>query len=243
MKFEKRITAPTKTNKNYYSKNNPFYPTYVDNCTWYAWGRQLELGVPWEELYDKLPTSNAENWAHDTKYPVYNFPRVGDIGCYECGKLHHKADGVGHVFVVEHVYDDGRILISESGANMKFQTRIIKPPYKYYLKSNYKYTFKGFIHIRDYDSEWVEGNYKTLKQKYVRKTPQVTTNKVKYNKLPASMKMNCNKTATGYARYKKGVILHLTEFTYDNKGNIWGKNNNYWLCVKDETGKQVKSLQ
>ena len=66
MKFEERKKAPTKTNKNYYSKDNPFYPTYVDNCTWYAWGRQLELGVEWVELKEKLPTSAAENWVHDT---------------------------------------------------------------------------------------------------------------------------------------------------------------------------------
>lgn len=242
MKFEERKKAPAKANKNYYSKDNPFYPTYVDNCTWYSWGRQLELGVPWEELYDKLPTSAAENWEHDTKYPVCKVPRVGDIGCYECGKLHRKADGSGHVFVVEHVYDDNSILISESGVNMKFKTRVIKPPYKYYLKSKYKYTFKGFIHVQDYDIDMEVGNYKTLKQKYVRKTPKVASNKVKYNKLPASMKPVCNKTTGGYARYQKNKVLYISEFAYDSKGNTWGKHNNYWLCIKDNTGMQVKKI-
>lgn len=242
MQFVERTKAPAKNNKNYYSTENPFYPDFVNNCTWYAWGRQLELGVPVKELLDKLPTSNAENWSHDTKYPVFSFPRVGDIGCYKGGKYHKASDGPGHVFVVEEVYDDGSILISESGTNMKFQTRKIKPPYKYYLKSKYKYTFEGFIHVRDYDSEWVEANYKTLKQKYVRTSPKVDNNKVKYSKLPPAAKINCNKGVNGYARFKKGVALHLIDFEYDNEGNIWGKNNNYWLCVKDKTGKQVKKI-
>lgn len=125
---------------------------------------------------------------------------------------------------------------------MKFQTRVIKPPYKYYLKSNYKYTFKGFIHVQDYDIDIEVGNYKTVKQKYVRKTPEVASNKVKYNKLPASMKPVCNKTTGGYARYQKNKVLYISEFAYDNKGNTWGKNNNYWLCVKDDTGMQVKKI-
>ena len=41
---------------------------------------------------------------------------------------------MGHVAIVEHVYPDLTILISESGPKMKFKTRKLKPPYKYYLK-------------------------------------------------------------------------------------------------------------
>ena len=246
MEFKERTKAPAKSNKNYYSKENLFYPTYTNQCTWYCWGRQLELGISEKDLKKNLPTSNAENWAHDTKYPVYQFPRVGDILCYKAGKYHHAADGEGHVATVEKVYDNGDIDISESGATMKFQYRKVKKPYKFYLNFKHakNYKFDGFIHLQDYDSKWIIGDYITLKQKYVRKSPKVdgSKNKVKYNTLLSGTKAKCNKTANGYARYKKGVIVYLTEFKYDDKGNLWGRENNYWLCVNDSSGDQVKKI-
>lgn len=241
--YKERKKAPKKTNENYYSDKNIFYPDFVKNCTWLCEGRELELGIPRKELLDKLPTSNAENWAHDTKYPVNQYAQVGDIICFSCGKRHYSKDGMGHVGVIEHKYEDWSIDVINSGVNMGFQRVHIKYPYKIWIKSKYKYTFDGCIHIRDYASEWVEANYKTLKQKYVRKTPEVSNNKVKYNKIPASMKINCNKTTGGYARCKKGIVMHLTEFKYDVKGNLWGKWNNLWICVNDKTGNQVKKIK
>ena len=243
-KFKMRLLPPEKSNKNYYSKTNVFYPTYVDNCTWYCWGRQLELGVPSAELKKKLPTSNAENWYHDTTFDKCSFARVGDIICYSAGKRHHADDGAGHVATVEHVYDNGDIIISESGSNMKFKTRTLKKPYKFYLNVKHKNNYKldGFIHIQDYVSEWVEGVYSVLKKKYVRTSPEVNKNKVKYKTLSSTDKLLCVKTTTGYAQFKKGANLYLTEFVYDNKGNLWGKYNNYYICVLDSTGKQVKKV-
>lgn len=61
MAYVPRLTAPKKDNKNYYSKQNSFYPTFVDNCTWYANGRMQELG----KNTKGIPTSNAENWFND----------------------------------------------------------------------------------------------------------------------------------------------------------------------------------
>lgn len=242
MKFVERKKAPAKSDKNWYSKKNPFYPSFVDNCTWYCWGRQLELGVPEAELKKKLPTSNAENWYKDTGFEKSQVARVGDIGVYHCGKYHKASDGAGHVFTVERVYENKSIDISESGSNMKFQFRHIAYPYKYYLNSKYKYTFDGFIHIQDYEqSGWLPGDYITLKQKYLRTSPEVkTTNKVKYKNLTTNAKAKCIKDSLGYARYKIGVKINIKEFKYDNKGNLWGRTNTLWVCVQDSTGNQVK---
>lgn len=247
MEFVERTKAPAKNNKNYYSKENPFYPSYVDNCTWYCWGRQLELGVDPLLLKQKLPTSNAENWYHDTTFEKCKFPRVGDIGCYKGGVYHKSSDGPGHVFTVEEVFDNGDIRISESGTNMKFKTRVIKPPYKYYLATNYKYTFEGFIHIQDYDLKWEVGNYKALKSKYLRTSPEVANNKYKWKKLTNNGKSNCTKDALGYAKTIIGNIYKFLEFKYDKKGNIWGKTTNgkngfLWICVRDDTGDQMKKV-
>lgn len=247
MNFVPRTEAPNKANIYYYSSSNPFYPKYVDNCTWYAWGRELELGIDPKELKKKLPTSNAENWFNDSTFEKHSYPSEGDIGCYRAGKLHYSKDGAGHVFVVEYVYADGSIMISESGTKMKFKTRIIKPPYKYYLSStNAKnYVFEGFIHLQDYvQDEWIEDcNYKLLFQKYLRKTPEVkANNKCLWVNLNENAKKKCIKDKLGYARYKIGSTVNIKEFQYDKKGNLWGRTNTLWFCVHDSTGNQVKKV-
>ena len=92
--------------------------------------------------------------------------------------------------------------------------------------------------------EWVTGEYITLKQKYIRNTHEVingkNTNKVKYNDLYASVKNKCVKDVQGYAKYKVGAKVQITEFETDKEGNLWGKTRNTWLCVQDKTGNQVK---
>lgn len=248
MEFKPRTKAPEKTNKFYYTKENPLID-FINNCTWYCWGRQLELGVNRTQLINKLPQSNAENWFNDTKYPKFSYPRVGDIGCYRAGKYHYAKDGQGHVFIVEEVYGDGSILISESGTNMKFKTRVLKPPYKFYLnvKNKKNYVFEGFIHIQDYDRPtWQPGNYKLLYQKYLRKTPEVINgeinNKCLYKNLNANAKKKCTKDKQGYAKYKVGAEINIKKFTTDSLGNVWGRTNTLWVCVQDSSGNQVKKV-
>ena len=243
MQFVERTKAPAKTNKNYYSDKNVFYPKYRDNCTWYFWGRQLELGVTIASLRKNLPTSNAENWYHDTTYPKGNIPHVGDIIVYSAGKRHHAKDGEGHVATVERVYTDGKIDISESGTNMKFKFRTLKPPYKFYLnvKNKKNYKLDGFIHPATYDEKWTDGNYITNKEKYVRKTPEVkSNNKVKYSVLP-DKSIYC-KDKLGYAKYKKDILMYIEDFSKDKKGNIWGKSGMFYICVEDSTGDQVRKV-
>ena len=245
--FVPRTDAPNKNNLNYYSKLNSFYPTYTNNCTWYCWGRLLELGIPKTELLKNLPTSNAENWFNESKFEKHSYPSVGDVGCYRAGKYHYAKDGQGHVFIVEYVYANRDILISESGTSMKFKTRILKYPYKFYLnvKNKDKYVFEGFIHPRDYITDsWELGVYKFLFDKYVRTTPEVIqSNKIKYNSLNNTMKKKCVKDKLGYAKYKAGKTITFVEFKYDTKGNLWGrrkgKNTDTWYCVRDSSGNQV----
>lgn len=244
MEFKERVTAPKKDNKYYYSKLNFDYPNLVDQCVWYAWGRLMELGIPYEEMIKKIPRSNAENWYSDTKFEKRTFPSSGDVLCYSSGKIHDKKDGMGHVAMVEHVYDDLTILISESGANMKFKTRKVKPPYKYYLKSKVDHKLDGFIHSLEYTNvyEWTKGDYTVINNKYLRSTPEVNSyNKVEWKNLTTNAKTKTY-SDNGYARYKKGAIINIKEFIADKKGNIWGRTNQLWLCVQDRTGYQVNKI-
>ena len=243
MEFKERKVKPSEDNKYYYSKMNPEYPKWINQCTWYAYGRCLEMGVSETEMKKKMPISNAENWFTDTKFEKRSYPTVGDVLCYSAGKIHHSKDGMGHVAIVEHVNDDLSIRISESGANMKFKTRTIKPPYKYYLnvplKDNYK--LDGFIHCTNFENvfEWTNGEYKVLYNKYLRTSPEVNLhNKALWKNLTDNAKAKTYPDG-GYARYRIGAIINIREFKADTKGNIWGRTNQLWLCVQDKTGYQV----
>ena len=139
-----RKNSPTKDNKNYYSSKNIFYPSFVDNCTWFVWGRLLEEGV---NPSGKIPTSNAENWYNETKYPKGKVPKVGAVIVWKGGKSYHKAsDGPGHVGYIEEIKPDGSLIISNSGTNMKFKLTTVNNKYKYPFSTKYNYTFDGFIY-------------------------------------------------------------------------------------------------
>ena len=250
MEFNPRLTKPSKDNKYYYSNLNYFYPKYVDQCTWYVIGRLLELGAKKTELEKKVPQSNAENWYNDAKFPKQQEPEPGCYIVWSAGKTHHASDGMGHVAFVEHKYPDGAIRITESGASMKFQTRILKPPYKFYLnvkhKENYKYD--GCVKVLDIKPEeyWIEGQeYTTTNKKYLRYDHCTGNNKVKYKNLSTSAKNKCDNVLT-FAKTKIGSNYVFHEFATDSKGNIWGRttpdgrNYKIWICVEDSTGKQVK---
>lgn len=93
----------------------------------------------------------------------------------------------------------------------------------------------------DLPNTWTKGTYTTLKAKYIRTSPEVTDNKVHYDKITnKTNKAKCFSDKNGFAKTKVGEKFELTEFTTDKKGNIWGKLKYSWICVQDKTGNQVK---
>lgn len=97
----------------------------------------------------------------------------------------------------------------------------------------------------DLPNTWTKGTYTTLKSKYIRKTPEVINgeynNKIHYDGITnKTTKAKCISDKQGYAKTKVGVKFELNEFVSDKKGNIWGKLKYDWICVQDNTGKQVK---
>ena len=143
MKFIKRVTAPDDKNLNYikttyggYNKCiliNSLNGQVIPNCVGYAWGRFIEE----QGLKDcDLSRGDAKNWyPHSDKYKRGNTPKLGAVICF-------TNSGKGHVAIVEEIYSDKSILISESGYNAYyFKTEILKYPYK--KGSN---TLQGFIY-------------------------------------------------------------------------------------------------
>lgn len=150
MKFVKRITAPSKTNK-YYGKPDPFidsgYGMFQNdgNCTDYAYCRFRECQEN-INASNKLPTSNAETWYKKVKdsgaYKVGTEPKVGAIAVYGKGEIGVGKDGAGHVCIVEEVYPDGSFLTSNSAyGNSIFYTKKIGVN-----KKLSGYSFEGFIY-------------------------------------------------------------------------------------------------
>lgn len=80
-------------------------------CTWWAYVRRHQLGLAAASHF-----GNGGQWAYTARvlgYTVTSKPGVGDVVVFAPGQ--EGADGYyGHVAIVEHVNDDGSILISES---------------------------------------------------------------------------------------------------------------------------------
>ncbi len=72
-------------------------------CTWYAYNRRAELGMPIGSLW-----GHAATWAYAARsagYAVDNTPSVGAVM--------QNGGGYGHVAVVEQMFEDGSFRISE----------------------------------------------------------------------------------------------------------------------------------
>jgi hypothetical protein len=97
-----------------YTTFNPF-PRKGGNCTWYAHGRMMQLGLSKYTL-DSM-RFNAYTWVDDAARGavVTLMPEVASIAYWEAGAFYGSM--LGHVGVVEAVNADGSILISDSSSS------------------------------------------------------------------------------------------------------------------------------
>lgn len=155
MIFVKREVAPSTTDKNWIKTTYGGYNrcikigsdgSVLPNCTGYAWGRFLEENI----IRDcNLSRANAENWYGNTSdgYERGQTPKLGAVICW------HSTRSGGHVAIVEEIYDDGKILTSNSAyGGKRFYMKTLKASNNYYMGSSY--TFQGFIYApTDWDNE------------------------------------------------------------------------------------------
>jgi surface antigen len=120
------------------------------NCTWYAYGRMLELGYAAAPLEAIAPPGqgNAYQWAINAKGSLASSmgillnetPTVGAIAELDSGSF----SSLGHVAVVESKHDDGTITVTESSFsndlgsvwNILWRHRTVSPSW-----------FTNFIHL------------------------------------------------------------------------------------------------
>ena len=154
MSFNERHEAPSYTNKWYKHCSKGGYneciliteDSVLPNCVGYAWGRFGEIS----NVKPTLCRGDAERWYnyHDN-YMRGKVAKVGAVICWKKGSETNRNDGCGHVAIVEHINDDGSIVISQSGYNNKKRFYLSTIPKDYSLKG---YTFQGFIYnpyVRD----------------------------------------------------------------------------------------------
>ena len=126
MKYTPRLTAPSKSDKNFIHYSKGGYNTCImidkntgsvlPNCVGYAQGRLLEiLGAKAPNW--KLPACNAEDWidkAKENGLKTGMTPKLGAIAVFRAGATHNGSDGAGHVVVVEEIKANGDIVVSQS---------------------------------------------------------------------------------------------------------------------------------
>ena len=163
-----RTTAPSYTNPYYLKQGMGGYNRCIliqgnsclANCVGFAHGRLLEEGGSTGN--PKIPTCNAEDWfavakANGLKTGIT--PKQGAVIVWKSGNFWNGYDGCGHVGVVEEVYPDGSILVSQSnyGGTRFFLTKH-KPPYNIFGQ-----TFVGFVYSpyitekSEQKPKWVNG--------------------------------------------------------------------------------------
>lgn len=152
-KYTPRITAPSKTDIHYYSKDNPYYATGygMPNCAAYAWGRLYEIT---NTKPNKL-LGQPEDWfatAQKISMKVGQEPKLGAIAVWKKGKVQNSTDGTGHVATVEAIYPNGDF--DSGNSQWKGKEFFIK---KITKASKYQYAagfdFLGFIYC---GIEWDE---------------------------------------------------------------------------------------
>ena len=156
--YTPRTTAPSETNPYYLKRGRGGYNRCIliqgnsclPNCVGFAWGRTVEIGGVTDN--EKLPTCNAEDWFETAKnrgFKTGSKPQLGAVIVWKSGNLHNGADGCGHVGIVEKIYSDGSILVSQSNyGGTRFFLTTIKKPYNIYGQ-----TFLGFIYNPYYKRE------------------------------------------------------------------------------------------
>ena len=151
MKFNKRTTAPSKTNKYYISIDYKGYDracvidkktgSCLPNCCGLVHARWLESrNLTNYKKYDKLCVGDAHSYyGKKDGYKRGQTPKLGAIACWR------KKGGKGHVAFVEVIYDNGDFDCSNSAWNGSrfFMKRIYKKN-KYSFGKDYE--FQGFIY-------------------------------------------------------------------------------------------------
>jgi len=235
--FSPRTTTPATNNKYYIqsgytvdgvrgvndcilgnSAGGRTYGSVLPNCVGYTWGRAYEI-------MGQRPTLSMNNantfWGRTSDgYARGQTPQLGAVICWNHGSS-------GHVAVIEKVYSNGNVDLSESHwSGAKFQHRVNVNPKTLY--SN----FQGFIYILN-NAGRETGGSQTTQKTY---TIQASSG--------ANVRQTAGTGATIVGAIAKGSVVRYTETKIANgltwmlietgstfTSGSWGKNIGYWIAM------------
>lgn len=157
--FSPRLSAPSSTNKYYYSDINVFYKYGygMPNCTAYAYGRAYEI----LKTEPKLSWGNAEDWYGYNKskgyYKYGQTPKLGAIACWAYD------GGGGHVAVVEKIENEKITFSNSAWSGSNFYLSYANTSDSNAGGSSW-WNFQGYIYIGDFgggQAETLPITYKT----------------------------------------------------------------------------------
>lgn len=248
MGYSARVSAPSTSNK-YYKHTSAGglnecilikSGSVLPNCVGYAWGRFYEISGK----RPKLSKGNAEMWyGYNDGYSRGKTPKLGAVICWAKGKVGVGSDGAGHVGIVEKIYSDGSILVSQSGygGSRFFTSKIAKG----YSKSGY--SFQGFIYnpyvkssetVKVSEVSYVKGrNYKLLTNVNVRHGAGTKYKQKIVNELSKDgRKYATSSNSKALATLKKGTVV-TCQAVVKSGSDIWLKIPSGYVCAKQ--GKEV----
>lgn len=209
--YTPRLSAPSTSNKYYYSDLNLFYKFGygMPNCTAYAYGRAYEL----LKTEPKLCRYDAEQWYGYNKsnncYKYGTTPKLGAIACWAYN------GGGGHVAVVEKI-ENGTITLSNSaygGTNFYLTTASTTDKN---VGGQSWWNFQGYIYIGDFESQpttsktYQLGVYQTKVDDYLNMRSGAGTSYGVVTSIPDGVKLTVTKVngSWGYVTYtgKSGWI-------------------------------------
>lgn len=103
-----------------------------------------------------------------------------------------------------------------------------------------KWQGHGFLPYVDYNEEeyFVPGkSYKLLYDKYLRSTPELGNNIVKYNQVDSYTKSISNNVG-GNCQLKKGTVIEPLKIHTEANGRIWASYGNCWWCCQNVDGQK-----
>lgn len=145
------ITDPTQMQDNpwWYSNGNKYYASGygLPNCTCYCCGR---VGEYKGEFDARIPNGDGGQWFPNAvaadNVPYGNEPALGAIACW------YDPNGtyLGHVAIVEEIYPDGSLMLSNSGyPSSYFWTATVTPQNNYTEQwaLDRGYVLQGFLYF------------------------------------------------------------------------------------------------
>lgn len=156
--YTPRLSAPSTTNKYYYSDINIFYKIGLGmpNCTAYAFGRAYEI-LKTEPMLCHYGAGEWYDYNKTNKYYKYgSTPKLGAIACW-------NHSGGGHVAVVEEI-KNGQITFSNSGWGYKNFYLTYASTSDSTAGGSSNWNFQGYIYIGEFeaaDTSYKTGIYKT----------------------------------------------------------------------------------